>query len=103
MRERRAKFAGDPEAVLNMLREGSDKAQATAQATMREVREAMGIQYFKQVLLDLHVTQTTGLVLHLQLSNLFCILVKDIQVRKDHITFNVTRIFDANVLWISVH
>ena len=46
MRERRAKFAEDPEAVLNMLREGSDKARAKAQATMREVREAMGIQYW---------------------------------------------------------
>ena len=46
MRERRAKYAEDKDAVLQMLRDGSDKARAKAQETMNEVRNAMGIQYW---------------------------------------------------------
>lgn len=46
IRERREKFAADRGAVLEMLAEGSARARQTAQVTMHEIREAMGIEYW---------------------------------------------------------
>ncbi|SPC36683.1 tryptophan--tRNA ligase [Latilactobacillus fuchuensis] len=46
IRERRAKFEKDPAAVYKMLEEGSKKANAVAEQTLKEVRAAMGINYF---------------------------------------------------------
>lgn len=46
IRDRRAVLASDPAAVLNMLKEGSTRARQVGQATMQEVRAAMGIQYW---------------------------------------------------------
>ncbi|MEN0059878.1 MAG: tryptophan--tRNA ligase [Bdellovibrio sp.] len=43
MRERRAQYAQDPEAVLKICREGSLKAQARAQHTLKEMKNLMGI------------------------------------------------------------
>ncbi|MFZ2942733.1 MAG: tryptophan--tRNA ligase, partial [Latilactobacillus curvatus] len=36
----------NPEAVYKMLEEGSKKANAVAEQTLKEVRDAMGINYF---------------------------------------------------------
>ncbi|GAK30912.1 tryptophanyl-tRNA synthetase [Weissella oryzae SG25] len=47
MRERRAEFATDRDQVLQMLADGSAKARQRAQATMDEVRNAMGINYWR--------------------------------------------------------
>ncbi|MBS9336909.1 tryptophan--tRNA ligase [Fructobacillus parabroussonetiae] len=46
IRERRAEYAKDMDAVMAMLQEGSKKANQKAEATMQEVRQAMGINYF---------------------------------------------------------
>ncbi|NLV21622.1 MAG: tryptophan--tRNA ligase [Syntrophomonadaceae bacterium] len=46
MRERRIKYENQPELVKDILEEGSRKARLTAQETMREVRDAMRINYF---------------------------------------------------------
>ncbi|WP_409021918.1 tryptophan--tRNA ligase [Dellaglioa sp. P0083] len=46
IRERRAELAKDPEAVYAMLKAGSDKANAVANQTLNEVRDAIGINYF---------------------------------------------------------
>ncbi|UTB75505.1 tryptophan--tRNA ligase [Latilactobacillus curvatus] len=46
IRERRAEFEKNPEAVYKMLEEGSKKANAVAEQTLKEVRDAMGIDYF---------------------------------------------------------
>lgn len=46
IRERREEFAKDPEYVMNMLKEGSQKAERVAAATLAEVKAAMGINYF---------------------------------------------------------
>ena len=46
IRERRAALAKDPGAVFEMLREGTEKANEVADATLREVRAAMKIDYF---------------------------------------------------------
>jgi tryptophanyl-tRNA synthetase len=42
---RRPEFASRPDTVWDILREGSRKARATAEATMEEVRAAMKIRY----------------------------------------------------------
>ncbi len=47
IRERREAFAQDRGAVLEMLKEGSLKAETVAAQTLDEVKEAMGINYFK--------------------------------------------------------
>lgn len=47
IRERREAFAQDRGAVLDMLKEGSLKAEAVAAKTLDEVKDAMGINYFK--------------------------------------------------------
>lgn len=46
IRERREEFAKDPEFVMNILKEGSQKAERVAAATLAEVKAAMGINYF---------------------------------------------------------
>jgi tryptophanyl-tRNA synthetase len=46
IRERRAEFAKDRGAVFEMLREGTERANEVAAATLREVRAAMKIDYF---------------------------------------------------------
>lgn len=46
IRTRREEFAQDPGQVMQMLKEGSEKAQAVAAQTMAEVKKAMGIAYF---------------------------------------------------------
>lgn len=47
IRERREAFAEDKGAILDMLKEGSLKAEAVAAQTLDEVKDAMGINYFK--------------------------------------------------------
>lgn len=46
IRTRREEFAKDPEQVMLMLKNGSEKAQAVAAQTLAEVKKAMGIAYF---------------------------------------------------------
>lgn len=48
MRERRNKYASNMPLVTEILCEGTRKARTVAQDTMREVREAMKINYFNQ-------------------------------------------------------
>jgi len=45
MRERRAVYEMHPGRVEEILRAGTEKARHVAQETMREVRDAMGINY----------------------------------------------------------
>ena len=47
IRERRLEFAKDMGQVYNMLKEGSDRARQVAGQTLSEVKNAMGINYFK--------------------------------------------------------
>lgn len=46
IRARRLEFAKDPQAVMEMLRQGSLQAEKVAVATLDDVKKAMGIQYF---------------------------------------------------------
>lgn len=46
IRQRREKFAQDPDSVYEMLLEGSKKANEVANKTLNEVREAIGLNYF---------------------------------------------------------
>jgi len=46
IRNRRLEFEKDIESVYKMLKDGSDKAREVAANTLREVREAIGIEYF---------------------------------------------------------
>lgn len=46
IRERREYYAQDKGAVLAMLKEGSEKAEAVAAQTLSEVKQAMGINYY---------------------------------------------------------
>lgn len=46
IRARREEYAKDPEFVMNMLKEGSEKAERVAAETLDEVKSAMGINYF---------------------------------------------------------
>ncbi|MBP2057348.1 tryptophanyl-tRNA synthetase [Lactobacillus colini] len=46
IRERREKFAQDPDSVYEMLLEGSKKANKVANETLRQVRDAIGLNYF---------------------------------------------------------
>lgn len=47
IRERRAELAKDPSAVYEILRQGSERAEQVAAATLREVKSAMRINYFE--------------------------------------------------------
>jgi len=46
IRNRRIEFEMDIDAVYSMLKDGSDKARAVASNTLKEVRAAIGIEYF---------------------------------------------------------
>lgn len=46
IRKRREEFAQDPQKVMHILKEGTERARLTASKTLYEVREAMGINYF---------------------------------------------------------
>ncbi len=46
IRKRREQYAKEPKEVMRMLKEGTEVAAATADATLQEVRRAMGIDYF---------------------------------------------------------
>jgi tryptophanyl-tRNA synthetase len=45
IRARRAELAADPGYLLDVLRAGNDKANEIAEATLAEVRQAMGMTY----------------------------------------------------------
>ena len=45
IRERAAQYAEDPTLVKNIVADGCEKARKLARETMREVREAMGLDY----------------------------------------------------------
>jgi len=45
MRERAQKYLDDPTLVRNIVADGCDKARDLARETMREIREAMGLNY----------------------------------------------------------
>jgi tryptophanyl-tRNA synthetase len=45
IRERRAEYAARPDTVWDILRDGSARARAVAQASMDEVRAAMKVKY----------------------------------------------------------
>lgn len=47
IRERRQKYAENLDAVYDMLYQGSQKANQVADQTLREVRDAIGFNYFK--------------------------------------------------------
>ncbi len=46
IRERREEFEQDPAYVMEMLKQGSEKAERVAASTLDEVKSAMGINYF---------------------------------------------------------
>lgn len=46
IRQRRAEYAQDPTAVMEILREGTQAARKIAQETMHEVKKAMRLDYF---------------------------------------------------------
>jgi len=46
IRERREELAKDPDKIYEILKAGSKKAQIKASITLKEVKEAMGINYF---------------------------------------------------------
>ena len=48
IRERREELAANPDYVMNMLKEGSETAEKVAAQTLKEVKDAMGINYFGQ-------------------------------------------------------
>lgn len=47
IRQRRAEFAKDLPAVMDMLKAGSDRANQVTAQTLDEVKDAMGLNYFK--------------------------------------------------------
>ena len=47
IRQRRAEFAKDLPTVMDMLKSGSDRANQVAAQTLDEVKDAMGLNYFK--------------------------------------------------------
>lgn len=49
IREKREELAKNPEEVYKMLARGSEKARAKAQETLEEVKDAMQINYFKDL------------------------------------------------------
>lgn len=46
MREKRNQLARNPEAIMEILHEGSEAARRVAIQTLEEAREAMGLKYF---------------------------------------------------------
>jgi len=45
MRERARMYEEDPQLVKNIIADGCEKARKLAQETMRDVREAIGLDY----------------------------------------------------------
>lgn len=45
IRERRKQFEGDSEAIMNLLKKGNEETLAVAEQTMRDVRQAMHLDY----------------------------------------------------------
>ncbi|MDH4293613.1 MAG: tryptophan--tRNA ligase, partial [Betaproteobacteria bacterium] len=45
MRERAERYLDDPTLVRNIIADGCEKARKLAQETLRDVREAMGLDY----------------------------------------------------------
>ncbi len=45
MRERASMYEEDPQLVKNIIADGCEKARKLAQETMRDVREAIGLDY----------------------------------------------------------
>jgi tryptophanyl-tRNA synthetase len=45
IRERAAQYEEDPSLVRNVIQDGCEKASDLADETMRDVREAMGLNY----------------------------------------------------------
>jgi tryptophanyl-tRNA synthetase len=45
MRERAAPFEDDPTLIKSIIADGCEKARDAAEETMRDVREAMGLDY----------------------------------------------------------
>ncbi|MGV0976814.1 MAG: tryptophan--tRNA ligase, partial [Azonexus sp.] len=45
MRERAQVYLDDPTLVKNIIADGCEKARELARETMRDVREAMGLEY----------------------------------------------------------
>ena len=46
IRERRARYAADPQAIDRIILEGSERARQEARKTLHEVRAAMRLDYF---------------------------------------------------------
>jgi tryptophanyl-tRNA synthetase len=46
IRQRRQEFAKDPQAVMQILEEGSKRAEEVAAATLQEIKKAMRLDYF---------------------------------------------------------
>ncbi len=49
IREQRARWAADPDAVRDVIRDGNARARTVARATMEQVREAMGLASDREV------------------------------------------------------
>ena len=47
IRERREELARDPDRVYEILKEGTENARAAARKTLKELKSAMGINYFE--------------------------------------------------------
>ena len=45
MQERAVQYTEDPSLVKNIVAEGNEKARKVARETMRDVRDAMGLDY----------------------------------------------------------
>jgi len=54
IQQRRAQFGGDTDAVMDILRKGTERANETASQTLQEVRAAIGINYFEPASLSPH-------------------------------------------------
>ncbi|MCI5727127.1 MAG: tryptophan--tRNA ligase [Clostridium sp.] len=48
IRKRRAEYESDIDEIYNILKKGSDKAREIAAATLKEVREVIGLEYFNR-------------------------------------------------------
>ncbi|KKP81546.1 MAG: Tryptophanyl-tRNA synthetase, partial [Candidatus Moranbacteria bacterium GW2011_GWF2_35_54] len=46
IREKRLEAAKNPQIIMDMLKAGGEKARAVAGQTLKEVKEAMNINYF---------------------------------------------------------
>ena len=48
IRKRRSEYESDIDEIYNILKKGSDKARKIAAATLKEVREVIGLEYFNR-------------------------------------------------------